>query len=712
MAQLLTKRELAIHEGKSTRWVEMHADSFQPVVSDAKARNGRAQRLFCMGPSEPATPEGQENRELTTTVMSSQIVLPATGLLKGNFSDEDRAVAAQRFGIIEALISPEKFPADWAACKQKRTALVAFLAEKHGVKRSTLYAWLKAFNDGGLPALVNRDRSDKGLPRVFNNAALELILNASLPDKRSYGDYSVSEIYRLYEEERIWRAANVGKPLTGEPQQRLVRYLDSEDRLSIDALLPKASYATFHRWCDRIPSCLKVMAKHGGEAFANSQDLISYRDIKSLRPLQFIVLDHRRLDLFAMVEKRGKWELVRPWLTAAIDFRTRKWLSWVIVESPSSDSIASVLKRTFIEHGVPEAVYVDNGVDFVCEYLEGREQRSGKAYRVDDFEEGMRGVLQTLGVRVHHAIVRRARSKIIEPAFINTANYDRTLPWFVGHCPGSRPERLGELVKTHERWLKGEVKETPFRPIDHIAWLYDSLLKSLNEREHSGIGMEKILPTGKGWCCPNEVWENLIESVPRRWVSPDVMQCCFHRRREVTVAHTEARVTFHGRVCHYRLQEDPTRLLAFNGRKIQVAYDPYDLETVALYFEGRFLGLAADAELRKMTEQAFVTDERDRRRMSRDTKAVIRGLHEFAPLPSAEERAIRRDGIAPVRFDPERPIIHVPIPAGITEAAAARAADAAFSFAAADPMIEFVEPTPETDGDEEFQFFSDRGGAN
>ncbi len=58
--------------------------------------------------------------------------------------------------------------------------------------------------------------------------------------------------------------------------------------------------------------------------------------------------------------------MIRPWVTAALDMRTRRRLSWVIVEKPNSQSIATVIKRLLLDHGRPEAFYWDNGQDFEC----------------------------------------------------------------------------------------------------------------------------------------------------------------------------------------------------------------------------------------------------------------------------------------------------------------------------------------------------------
>ena len=70
----------------------------------------------------------------------------------------------------------------------------------------------------------------------------------------------------------------------------------------------------------------------------------------------------------------------------------------------------------------------------------------------------------------------------------------------------------------YERLLddaKGERAETPFPTIDIVAALYDEFLQTLNGREHSGEGMQKITPTGRGWMSPNECWDKLIGQVER-----------------------------------------------------------------------------------------------------------------------------------------------------------------------------------------------------
>ena len=712
MGQSLTKREISALMGRSERWIEQNVTASRSL---GLTKNGMSIPGYDVSALSAETQAAWTRQakviELPPIQSAGQMALDLTLPQGPNLSAGDRAEAERRYSVIEPLLHPDKYPLLWIENRQSKLAVIHFLMAQHQTKQRTIYNWMAAWKAGGLPALVSKDRADKGRPRVLNNAALDFLLSAALPKKGAYGTLSVAEIYRAYGEERAWRAAHSGRPLGEFELRKYSRYLDGFGRLSTSAQLPEASYETFRTWFQRIPEVARVMARDGEEAFHNSQEILSFRCLSDIRPMDYVVMDHRRLDFFCLLRDRGGWKLGRPWLTAAIDMRTRKWLAWVIVENPSSDSIAAVLKRVFLDHGLPTELYWDNGKDFTCEWFEGKAARTRKASAVGELGTAWRGVLETLSVRVRHAIVKRARSKIIEPNFGNTANFDRTLPWYCGHKPTARPERFADLVGQHERWLAGECDEPAFPTIEKVAAIYDEFLASLNEREHSGEGMVKITPTGKGWLCPNEAWEKLIPTVERRSVPADVIQFAFAKRRTVTVHNGEIRTQFDSKGYHYRLA-DGVSLMAFNGCEIQFGYDPLDLETIALYCENRFLGLANCVELRRMGEQAFVQDEKDRRAARRETKKFIAAVHQQVPIPDYSERATRRQAVIPERIEPARQISGgMAVPAQIHEAVAADAAAKKFSFAAApDSVVPVAEAHPAfRDDEDEFRFFKNQG---
>ncbi len=713
-SNLLTKREVAELTGRSDRWVEMNAGRFgaRPIGT---AANGRAVMGFDLAALPPeaqlAWAERQRSKvveiapAIATAATPAQLALALAAPAGPNLSDADRAEAERRFKVIEPIVRPEAYDSVWLYCGRRRRKVIEWVAGQHQVALRTVYLWISQFTEHGLPGLVGRERSDKGKPRRMNAAALDFLVALSLPRKGSYGELSGRERQRAYDEERVWRESHVGQPLGEFERRKYARYIDSEGRLLATALLPKVSYECMRQWVCRIPDIVTVRARGGVEAFANSQEIISYRAIGEVQPLDYVVMDHRRLDLFCMVRERGGWRLVRPWLTAAIDMRTRKWLAWVMVQNPSSDSIAAVLKKCFVQHGVPRAVYWDNGKDFTCEWLEGKQERTHKADAVRELEPTMRGVMETLGVRVHHAIVRRARSKIIEPNFLNTSLHDKSLPWWCGHKPGARPERFQALLDAHEAWLEERRKEPAFPTIEEVAADYNAFLGELNEREHTGVGMEKVTPNGRGWKSPNECWDELIGRVERRTVPAEVLQFCFAKRKELVVRHGEVQTTFDQRIYHYRMLDNGAALMMLNGRKVELAYDPLELGTAAVYYNGGFLGLVECVDLRHMGTDDFVEDEKLRRRARRDVNRIVEAAHQVVHVPDYRERVARRQAVEPAAA-PARVEIPVALPAPVTQAVEAARQDREFSFAAAKSAdIARAAGRDDDSDDGEFRFF-------
>jgi hypothetical protein len=257
------------------------------------------------------------------------------------------------------------------------------------------------------------------------------------------------------------------------------------------------------------------------------------------------------------------------------------------------------------------------------------------------------------------------------------------------------------MVKQHEAWMRGERPASPFRTIQQIAALYDAAIADLNERELQGDGMQKVTPNGRGWMSPAECWDLLIGRVERRTVRTEDLAIAFSKRRMLTVKHGEICATFGGNRFHYRLEAEPTQLMAINGQLVEIAYDPHDLSQAAVYWRDRFIGLAHCAPLRKMGEDSFVEDERKRRAARRDIKKVIAAVHELVPVASPEERLARRREVLPAREAVRRPESPVALPAPMQ--------DREFSFQNTAGDVDFTTMPASADDESDFHFFTDQG---
>ena len=613
-----------------------------------------------------------------------------------------------RFKSIEPLVNPERFP-DLHRRFPRKEKLKEYLASQSGISVRTLERREANWIAGAHSRLIRKIRDDKGISRARNTPSDEFLLRAFCPEDGIDGRLRVAEVFRAYEEEREWREAYIGKVVPPHSREALRNYIGPDGCLLPSCRLPKLSPKTLYRFSEQLSGPIKSLAADGTEAYRNSQEIISHRDIAADCPMDVCVMDHRRCDVFVMVKDGTGWKLVRPWLTAAIDSRTRRWLAWAVMEVPSSDSIATVLRRVFLNFGLPKICYWDRGRDFMAQWFEGVTRRERRSGRIAELTPTWRGVMGALGVRVTHALPYNARAKCIEPNFNRISNIDRALPWWVGNSSAKRPERIEKLLEGHERWIKGEVDKSPFPTIEEFTTLYSRAIHDLNERPLQGEGMRVTTPTGYGWATPNQSWETLIGRVERRNASAEVLQMCFAKRKTMTVQHGEISTTIDGRLYHYRMADNSLRLMWLNGKAVELAFDPNDMGEAAIYFQSsgpaspvEFFGLARCVELRRAGEKLFVEDEKSRRVARRQINKVLTAIHERIPQATFEERLTRREEIRPRRA--EVPQIEAPAAIAPPILAAAEAARAA-AMPSEPVSVARIERPAEPEDDGAFDFF-------
>ena len=662
----LTQIEVSDLTGATGSWVRKHRVALGCRFGE-RGRNGKPKPLYALSrlPFEAQRKWAQRQKvvPISTEARSEglgQLAFDLATPVGCNLRTEELAKAEERYRVIAPLVEPEKHRALWAG--RTKDQVVELLATRHTrtlkkggtapLSKRTIYNWLSRWEGkkderSGIAALVDRGRKDKGKPRKFNASGIDLVIKLITPKAgpNGYGELAVRDAFIAYEEERRWRLGMTGVILENGDARRRQNYVDDDGRLLPEAQLPRASYTTFWRWVKQLPKPLLTLGRKGREAFDNTEVPYSYRNLAKLKPLDWVVMDHRQLDVSCLARDPKGWKLIRPWVTAALDMRTRRWLSWVIVEQPNSQSIATVVKRLLLEHGRAQAFYWDNGQDFECHWLDG--------------------VLQSLRIKVTHSIVKRARSKIIEPNFRALANFERQLPWWTGHKPEARPdERLEVLQKQHKRWVEGQDVARPFQTLDEIAALYDQLFADLNRRGHSGVGMKKVTPAGDAFMSPDEAWNSLIGEVTMEAIGRETLLFMFRERRQVKVRHSKVKLSYHGKQFIYNpsADDDPLALAPFNGKTVEVAIDKLDLQTIAVFYKGRLVCFADNIELRGMSEETFKEDEKVRRRMYRWFKGLVQAAHDQVGVRTPMERLERRVREAPREPEPERKEVHVAYP--------------------------------------------------
>jgi len=253
-----------------------------------------------------------------------------------------------------------------------------------------------------------------------------------------------------------------------------------------------------------IPADLCVLARKGERAYLGTAAPFIQRTFEDLVAGEVWNGDHHQFDFFVRHDRTGK--LIRLWLTAWLDLASRCLVGWVISEKPNSRTILEglvhgILPKPRPEYrrlcGLPRRLYNDNGRDYRSATLEGGTISLGRL----GIEEGdallLKGAFQQLDINVTHAIPYNAKAKPIERFFGTLAmDFSPSLPGYCGHDTASKPEQLAEQIKRHERWLKGEVADTPFLTVTQAIELFEAWLFGYHTRAHSELSREgrKLTP--------------------------------------------------------------------------------------------------------------------------------------------------------------------------------------------------------------------------
>lgn len=514
---------------------------------------------------------------------------------------------------------------------------------------SGIYALLRRFSHGGMAALATCTRSDRGetrLPRIVQDFALAAYCRGGF---RQHADlYSLRAVMRLIDEERGKRAAlhlegrlldyihqrGEFAPAAGDGRGWAIYSTDAgEPQPSDFYLMPRASYSAVHRFLMSVPEPLKELSRRGLEAYKNHCERTIVRDYASLKCMEYVVFDHRRCDIFVALKKRGRWLLIRPWETVALDMRSRAVLASVMSVVPSSLTIASCIRQVVMRWGLFENAYFDNGKDFRSHYIDGDGAHEGAAWRQDwlasEFAD-TRGLLAKLGVRVTHAVPYSGRSKPIEPSFRNPAAFERSLSGACGNRPHNRPEALETLVAEFRQWMKGDRPEHPFMEWDKFRstkeWFY---YNDYNRRPHTGREMNGRSPE-------QVIREDYAGKGLARRVSARALDLLMQRRKIRTVGNGGTfAVSFAGKDYVYSAPE----LWLLQGRQLETGYDPEDLGEMVVYEPGAaYVCTATCVELRRMGEEQFREDIAEQRRLVKQTRKAAEQLQRMAAIPTVEER--------------------------------------------------------------------------
>lgn len=325
-------------------------------------------------------------------------------------------------------------------------------------------------------------------------------------------------------------------------------------------LLPLASHQTFTREIMRsIPPAALVLCREGMKACTDRMLPYIKRTYDDLCSNDIWVCDNHTFDVFVNDGEHEK--PIRVYLTAFQDVRSRKFVGWYVTLSPSSAATLVALRRGIEKYGIPKRILSDNGREFLTFDIGGRGFRKNR--KIPAGEHEVPTILDNLGIEFRTAMVKNARAKIIERAFLDVKNdFSKMFEGYTGGTIAERPERLKKTGKNAEN----------FTLLPEFIEYVDKYIQGIfNKHRHNGVGMNGRTPDQVFAAC-------LIE---QRTATTDQLNLMMLRNtRMQKVGRDGIHLDLYGQKIYFNSSE--LNFYHF-GRKVYFRYDPDNLGEVRVY---------------------------------------------------------------------------------------------------------------------------------
>ena len=491
----------------------------------------------------------------------------------------DRADADARAAANERYRTLKEYEA-YIATPGKRTELTrAFLHDWNAahpdaqISQSTLYNWQAKHRADGLSGLLPQYGKRKGERRI-DAPAWEFFQAQYLQQSRP----SVGDCYIL-----LARKAKIeGWTI---PSRATIARMVKED----------------------IPEAVRTLRRFGDKKYMDDIQTFTRRDPESIRAGEVFVGDHHVLDVFVNVGTIEKPKWARPWMTAWLDMRSRKFVGWTINLSPCTDEIIAAFANAALDPaiGLPRHIYIDNGRDYCSAKFAGRGHR-GNPLTEEDKEtliaEGKmaRSLMDRLDIKTHWAIVENARAKVIERAFKEVVErFSKAFPLYCGRNQDERPDVLEERMKNPKKYAMNLAE---FRVI------FDDWIRTVfNKTVSQGAG--------RAGECPDETY--MRTRLPVRTADADVMRLYFMRSTN------PFRIGRNGITFRKSEYYHPDMAL-LKGKRVYVRYRDEDPEHIWLYdTDDRYLGEAERISALPAIAASAEELDAEQARKARERKAVV-----------------------------------------------------------------------------------------
>lgn len=339
----------------------------------------------------------------------------------------------------------------------------------------------------------------------------------------------------------------------------------------------------------KLPMVVRTKARHP-DKYRSTMSPHMVMDPDAFAPGERWQGDHCVLDLFCRFQGR----VIRPWLTAWFDTKSRRCVGWELCESPSSETIRSAFAQAMRDpanQGGPDIVHIDNGKDYKCEGFTGGKftKPSVKLKRGYADTPEFHGLFGLLDIETIFAIPKNSRGKgHIESWFGYCIHetFDKFWDTYAGHTHDARPVGLTARLKD----------KATIPTFDQIHTAIATHIVNYNaSTEH---GKEDMLGQS-----PDQV----MGSARRRaYADPHILEFldltysppCQVRRGAVAIKPL-------GKTLRYSSSTGEFIALSNSGRMVRVGYRQSDLFGTVYVFDAESMQLLATAEHERAGTSTF-----------------------------------------------------------------------------------------------------------
>ena len=331
---------------------------------------------------------------------------------------------------------------------------------------------------------------------------------------------------------------------------------------SVDETTFPSHHAFERRLKKELAPAVIFYARYGEKPFEDRYGVHIQRTYENLPAGKCWVGDTRTWDVFVRID--GQETPSTCYITLFIDMLTYVPMGWhVHTSAPSTDNTLRAIRSGIETYGLPDDLYVDNGREYRNKDFSGQT----RGHQICADAQRAESLANRLGFRMHFAVVKNARAKVIERQFLVIKNsFDKLFSSYKGGSVAEKPQKLKEVLKAGtyptfaefkskvDTYLKDIVVNLPCQGAHHQG------------KTRAGLWNAKI-----------------AEREPMRRVSREAASMLTTRTSRGRIHHRGFRLTELD--CWYWAEFMPVH----KGRETVLRYDPEDLRTAWLYAEDNSL---------------------------------------------------------------------------------------------------------------------------